>query len=190
MEKPGNIAHVPNLSQPTKPGLLKRLFSANQNVMGGEGNESVKQELRELERIGEEIEEDLDKLVAAIPPKLSFIKIAFAVNGGRRMEGPVTLTVGQKTTASLDGFDQNGAVWTGPIPAPTWSIDNAAFDSIAPDVAIPANEDLASLAAGVANLTASVTTAEGKALTDTEVVTNVAQVLVLSSIKINFSTPA
>jgi hypothetical protein len=105
-------------------------------------------------------------------------------------EGPVTLTVGQRTVASVDGFDQNGQPFTGTIPTPTWSIDNATFDSINPDTANPANEDVASLAAGVANLTATVVTAQGTTLTDTEVITNLAAAAVLSSIKINFSTPA
>lgn len=105
-------------------------------------------------------------------------------------EGPVTLTVGQKTVASVDGFDQNGAPFAGTIPTPTWSIDNAALDSIAADSANASNEDVTSLAVGTANLTASLVTAEGATLSDTETVTNIAQALVLSSIKINFSTPA
>ncbi len=104
-------------------------------------------------------------------------------------EGPVTLTVGQVTVASVDGYDQNGNVFTGTIPAPVWSIDNATFDSIAADAANSANEDVTSLAVGVANVTATVTTATGAVLTDTEAVTNVAQAPVLSSIKINFATP-
>ena len=103
-------------------------------------------------------------------------------------EGPVTLQVGQKTVASIDGFDQNGNPFLGPIPTPSWSIDNPTFDSIAADATNPADEDVTSLAAGVANLTASVTNAQGTALTDTETVTNVVP-QVLTSIKINFSTP-
>lgn len=101
-------------------------------------------------------------------------------------EGPVTLTVGQTTIASIDGFDQFGAAWTGAVPSPSWSIDQSAMDSITAD---GSNEDVTSLAAGTANLTASLTTAEGKLLSDSEVITNVAQAPVLSSIKINFAAP-
>ena len=104
-------------------------------------------------------------------------------------EGPVTLTVGQVTVASVDGYDQNGAPFTGTIPTPVWSIDNAALDSIAADSNNAANEDVTSLAAGTANLTATVTTAAGTTLTDTETITNLAEAPVLSSIKINFATP-
>jgi hypothetical protein len=105
-------------------------------------------------------------------------------------EGPVTLTVGQRTVASIDAFDQNGQPFTGTVPTPTWSIDNPAFDSISQNTANPSNEDVASMAAGVANLTATVVTSDGRTLTDTETITNVAAAAVLSSIKINFSTPA
>ena len=104
-------------------------------------------------------------------------------------EGPVTLTVGQVTVASIDAFDQNGAPFTGAVPTPVWSIDNAALDSIAADSTNAANEDVTSLAVGVANLTAIVTTAAGTVLSDTESITNVAQAPVLSSIKINFAAP-
>jgi hypothetical protein len=120
---------------------------------------------------------------------LSSIKIAFA-KGRKFMIGPVTLTVGQKTTATVFGFDQNGApfaidVTKTPI---TWSVDDATLDSSTPQP--DGTDSIVSLAAGVANLTASLTSAEGKALSDTEAMTNVAQPLVLSSIKIDFSTPA
>lgn len=104
-------------------------------------------------------------------------------------EGPVTLTVGQVTVASLDGFDQNGNPFTGAIPTPVWSIDQPTLDSIAADATNAANEDVTSLAVGVANLTATVTLASGLNLSDTESVTNIAVSPVLSSIKINFATP-
>lgn len=99
--------------------------------------------------------------------------------------GPVTLTVGQKTTATVQGFDQNGAPFAIDFTANpvTWSIDNTTADSSTPQ---PDSSDVvASLAAGVANLTAVCA-----GFNDTEVVTNVAQAPTLSSIKINFSTPA
>lgn len=104
-------------------------------------------------------------------------------------EGPVTLTVGQRTVASIDAFDQNGAPFTGAVPVPAWSIDNSAFDSISTNASDASTEDVVSIAVGVANLTATVTTDAGVVLSDTETVTNVGQVSVLSSIKINFSTP-
>ena len=101
------------------------------------------------------------------------------------MQGPVTLTVGQKTTATVLGFDQNGAPFAIDFNANpvTWAIDNSTLDSSTPQ---PDSSDvIASLAAGVANLSA---TCAG--LSDSEVVTNVAQAPTLSSIKIDFSTPA
>lgn len=102
-------------------------------------------------------------------------------------EGAVTLNVGQKTVASVDGFDQFGNPFPN-VPAGSWSIDNPALDTISQDATNPANEDILSVAAGVANLTATVTNAQGTVLTDTEAITNVATP-VLTSIKINFSTP-
>lgn len=101
------------------------------------------------------------------------------------MQGPVTLTVGQKTTATVLGFDQNGAPFPIDFTANpvTWTIDNTTFDSSTPQ---PDQSDvIASLAAGVANLSASCA-----GFSDSEVVTNVAVAPKLSSIKIDFSTPA
>ena len=96
-------------------------------------------------------------------------------------QGPVTISVGQKVTASVVGFDQNGAAYLGVIPAPTFAIDNAAVATIDPTSGITVG-----VSAGVANATASLTSAEGLALTDTETVTVTAVVPVLSSIKISF----
>ena len=104
-------------------------------------------------------------------------------------EGPVTLTVGQSTVASIDGFDQNGAPYQGTIPTPAYSIDQPSFDTITPDGTNPSNEDILSVAVGVANLTATVQGPNGP-LTDTETITNVGVAQVLSSIKINFASPA
>jgi hypothetical protein len=145
-----------------------------------------RREEKEEIRILKHIEEDLDELVAQGKKRLSFIKIAFAI-GGRMAQGPVTLSVGQSTKATVVGFDQNGAVFTGTIPPVTYTLDNPALDSSTPDGAN--GDDIVSLAAGVANLTASLTTAEGMALSDTETITNTAIVQVLSSIKIDFATP-
>lgn len=105
------------------------------------------------------------------------------------MLGPVTFTAkGQTSKATVKGFDQFGAPWTGTLPSVTYSIDNATLDSSMPDASN--GDDLVSLAAGVANLTASLTSAEGVALSDTETVTNVFAAPVLSSVKIDFTTPA
>ncbi len=118
-----------------------------------------------------------------LPSQLSSIKIKF---GGNMAVGPVTLTVGQKTKATVVGFDQNGAVFNGPIPAPAFSLDNTTLDSGTDDGS--GGFDVTSLTAGVANLTATVQGPNGP-LTDTETITNVAVAQILSSIKIDFSTP-
>jgi hypothetical protein len=123
-------------------------------------------------------------------PKLSKIKIQF---GGIMPLGPVTLNVGQSTTASVQGFDQTGA----PMPASfvmppvTFAVDNPAIASSTPN-ADNATDGIIGVSAGVANLTASVTSAEGLALSDTETVTVspvVAPPPVLSSIKVSFTAP-
>lgn len=111
---------------------------------------------------------------------LAFIKIKF----GGFMQGPVTLTIGQSTVATVLGFDQNGApiaidFTANPV---TWAIDNPAFDSSTP--AADGSDPIVSLAAGVANLSASVA-----GLTDTETITNLAVAPKLTSVKIDFSTP-
>ena len=116
---------------------------------------------------------------------LAFIKIAFQKRGHHMSQGPVTLTVGQKVTATVLGFDQNGAPFPIDFTANpvSWTIDNSTLDSSTPQ---PDSSDVVeSLAAGVANLTA---TCAG--FTDSETVTNVAQAPVLSSIKIDFGQPA
>jgi hypothetical protein len=137
----------------------------------------------------EKVEIDLEKkIIYQLTPRLSFIKIRF-LKGETMAEGPVQLVVGQKTVASVDGFDQNGQPFLGTIPTPVYSIDQPSLDVIAPDSTNPANEDVTSLAVGVANLTATVTNAQGTVLTDTETITNVAAPQVLSSIKINFAAP-
>src|SRR5579864_2903377 len=138
--------------------------------------------LRDIDRTDHEI-------LARLTPKLSFIKIAFLRGDNVMAEGPVTLTVGQATIASVDGFDQNGAPFTGPIPTPTWSIDTTTFATIAPAATTPATEDVTPVAAGTANLTVTVTNAAGTVLTDKDTVTVLAAAPVLSSVKINFSTP-
>ncbi|MBO0887487.1 hypothetical protein J2P12_00140 [Candidatus Bathyarchaeota archaeon] len=148
----------------------------------------LRQQVRELIRLhlDEQQEIALLRQIRDILPKpvlLSFIKVKF----GGAMQGPVTLNVGQKTKATVVGFDQNGAPFTGPLPTPSFSIDNTSLNSGSDDGS--GGFDVTSLAAGVANLTATLTTAEGIQLTDTETITNIAVVQKLSSIKIDFSTP-
>jgi hypothetical protein len=142
------------------------------------------EEIERLKRIEKKEDRELallELIESQLKPRPTFIKIQF----GGTMPGPVTLNVGQKTTATVQGFDQNGAPFAIDFTANpvTWTIDNASLDSSTPQ---PDQSDLiVSLAAGVANLTA---TCAG--LTDTETITNVAVAPILSSIKINFSAPA
>jgi hypothetical protein len=101
--------------------------------------------------------------------------------------GPVTLTaVGQTVTASVVGLDQLGNPFTGTIPAPTFTASDttgaiATFD--------PATGLVTAVANGVDNITASLTTAEGLALSDTEAVTVAIPVVapVLTTIKVAFA---
>ncbi len=104
--------------------------------------------------------------------------------------GPITLTsAGQKVTASVLGFDQFGQPWTDPLPSFTLSSDDTAGAIISFD---PATGLVTAEANGVANITATLTTAEGASLTDTEAVTVAIPVVpppvpVLSSIKVAFA---
>jgi hypothetical protein len=135
----------------------------------------------------EHIEEDLDEIVGFLKPRLSFIKVGFVstqIRGGIMATGPVKLTVGQKTTATVLGFDQTGAPFTIDFNANpvTFTDDNQAVASDAPT---PPTDTITGVSAGVANITA---TCGG--FNDTEQVTVSAVVPVLSSIKIDFSQPA
>ena len=150
-----------------------------------------KEEKRELEVL-EDIDRTEHKILHALEPRLSFIKIAFT-KGNIMAEGPVVLSAGQSSVASIDYFDQTGA----PMPASfvppniSYSIDQPGIASSTPQ-SDNQTDDVAYVSAGVANLTASCTSAEGLALTDTEPVTCspvVAPPPVLSSIKINFAAP-
>jgi hypothetical protein len=149
-------------------------------------------ELKQIERTDEHIADDLDKLVAALPQKLSFIKIRF--KGASMPEGPVTLAQGQSSTATIDYFDQNGNLMspssTFTPPTVTYTIDNSAIATSVPQP--DGQSDLVTwVSAGIANLTATVAGPNGT-LTDTETVTCQPAVVatpVLSSIKINFSAP-
>lgn len=121
---------------------------------------------------------DIDRKLGPAPPTthLSFIRIAI---GGIMPVGPATLAIGAKATATVLGFDQNGApiaidFTANPI---TWADDNEASVSDAPTTT---SDPLTGVAAGVMNLTA---TCGG--FTDTETVTVLAAVPVLSSVKIS-----
>lgn len=123
------------------------------------------------------------------PPALTDIKIQFSKGTSMPTPGPITLTtVGATATATVVGFDQFGAPWTGPIPPVTYANGS---DAVA--TAVGNGDGLTALVTAVANgvdsLTASLTTAEGLALTDVETVTvaiSAPPPPVLSSIKIAF----
>lgn len=144
--------------------------------------------LIQLEEIGIELDRriigDLES-----EPQLKQIRIQF---GGIMPLGPVTLNVGQSATATVVGFDQLGAPWTGPIPTPTFSVDNPAIASSTPS-ADGQSAVVLGVSEGVANESASLTTAEGLALSTSETVTVSAPppppppTPVLSSIKLNFA---
>ena len=122
------------------------------------------------------------------PPFLAAIALSFKENA-MPTAGPVTLvTAGQQVTASVLGFDQFGQPFTGAIPAATLSSDDTAQAIVTFD---PATGLTTAVANGVANITASLTTAEGLSLTDTEAVTVAIPIVppptpVLSSIKVAF----
>lgn len=149
--------------------------------------------LRGLAYISKRLDEanrKLDRLLAEDQPTpLSSIRLAF----GGSMSQTVTLASGQSVVASVLYFDSTGAAMPSTFVPPTvaFTIDNAAIATSTPDVAGQTSV-VAYVSAGVANLTASVTSAEGLALTDTESVTCSPVVIpppVLSSIRIDFGTP-
>lgn len=122
------------------------------------------------------------------PPFLASIQIQFQ-GASMATPGPVTLsTAGQQVTASVVGFDQFGQPFTGTIPPATLSSDDTAGAIVTFD---PTTGLTTAVANGVANITATLTTAEGLSLTDTEAVTVAIPVVppptpVLSSIKVAF----
>ena len=94
--------------------------------------------------------------------------------------GPATLTVGDKKTVSVLGFDQNGAPFTIDFAANpvTFTDDNQSAVSDTPGSNV--TDPIIAVAPGVANIGA---TCAG--FSDTESVTVVAAAPVLSSIKIS-----
>lgn len=147
----------------------------------------------QIERLIELAEMQLRVLYAiareVAPPVLNSIQIHFSGENMQAVAGPITLTTaGQVVTASVLGFDQFGQPFTGTMPAATLSSDDATGAIVAFD---PATGQTTAVANGVANITATLTTAEGLALTDTEAVTVAIPVVplptpVLSSIKVAF----
>jgi len=108
------------------------------------------------------------------------------MSNGTILTPPIVLTQsGQQVVADIQGFDQYGQPWTGDMPNPTFSGDNDAAATCSIDGVVTAVAD------GVANITGSLTTAEGTTLTDTEPVTVTIQQAppVLSTIKVVFGNP-
>ena len=91
------------------------------------------------------------------PPKLTSIQLSFK-GASMATAGPVTLTsVGQTVTASVIGYDQFGNVFTGTIPTPTFTSSDTAQAVVTFD---PTTGLTTAVASGVANITATLTTAE------------------------------
>ena len=129
------------------------------------------------ETLLKEDSEFLKELSGQLQPKLSFIKLAI---GGEMPVGPATLTVGDKKTVSVLGFDQNGAPFEIDFTANpvTFTDDNSSVVQDTPGSNV--TDPITAVAAGVANIGA---TCAG--FTDTEAVTVVAAAPRLSSVKIS-----
>lgn len=101
--------------------------------------------------------------------------------------GPVVLTqVGQQVVAEVVGYDQFGQLWSGASFDWTLSNDNEAAATLDEQTGI-----VTAVANGVANITGTVTTAEGVEIIDTESVTvNIAaEEPVLTTVKVVFTQP-
>lgn len=126
------------------------------------------------------------------PRRLSMIYIVFQTEGENIM-GLTLTTAGQTATATVQGFDQLGNAMPADfkLPVATFSVD----DSTGAIVKAVDNGDgtatVTAVANGTANLSASLTTAEGLALsTSDSIVVDIATpppTPVLSSIKIAFA---
>lgn len=121
------------------------------------------------------------------PPILTSISVQFS-KGTPMPVGPITLTtVGQQVTASVVGFDQFGQPFTGTMPTATLVSDDTAQAIVTFD---PTTGLTTAVGNGVANISATLTTAEGLSLSDTEAVTvsvSSTGTPVLSSIKVSFA---
>jgi hypothetical protein len=142
---------------------------------------------RSEERLLKSILEVLKDIRHDLEPKLVAIEIRFF---GGDMQGPITLTPTTKgTTATVLGFDQTGAPFTGVIPPVTFTPDVTTFCSFSTS----GNSDaITGTANGTTNLAASLTTAEGLALSDTtQIITSgFVSAPVLTTVKLDFTTPA
>lgn len=136
--------------------------------------------LRERRRRIEQEEREAEELLKEFwrehqhPPRLSKIKIIFKTQQGECAMAPVPGTAiltlaGQVAIASVLGFDQND----NPMPADfamppvTFTIDDPAVATLVED-ADGETATVAAVANGIANVKASLKTAEGLALSDTE----------------------
>lgn len=144
----------------------------------------------EILRETRETHRDVELIEQRLRPQLKSIKIAFQGESHMPTAGPITLTsAGQTVTASVLGFDQFGQPFTGAIPTATFASDDTAGAIVTFD---PSTGLVTAVANGVANITASLTSAEGLSLTDTEAVTVAIPITppptpVLSSIKVAFA---
>ena len=158
---------------------LREMIAAleEQIIELAEQNRRLWEEFRWLRRV-------IHRILEIDEPHLSKIQIHFRKGTSMPNPGPVTLTsAGQTAQAVIVGFDQFGNPWTGEIPAATYAVDNAAIATV------DASGLVTAVANGTANLTGSLTTAEGLALSDTEqVIVSIAPppTPVLSAIKVQF----
>jgi hypothetical protein len=165
--------------------------------------EDVRYLLREQDKMRSILFEQgtlLEQVIEQVSPRLTSIVISFAQPQGDSMsaptgftEGPVTLvTAGQTVQAIVDGYDQFGNSMPAGfvMPTATWTVDNPSFATSTPNA--DGSTTVAAVADGVANLSVTLTSAEGLALTDTEAITVAIPVTpppvsVLSSVKVAFA---
>lgn len=146
----------------------------------------VRNKLQEILNRLHTIEHRLERIERRLEPRLTRIQITFE-GDSMPNPGPFTFTAAGVTEATtIVGFDQFGNPWTGPIPTASYAIDNPAVATV------DANGGVTSVANGTANVTASLNTAEGLALSDVEqVIVNIPitppPTPVLSSIKLQFN---
>lgn len=135
----------------------------------------------------------LTKILSAVsvPPDKVLTTIKLVFRGVPPMPpiipGPVVLTqAGQQVVAEIVGYDQFGNVFS---PTPDWSFEN---DNEAAATLDDQTGIVTAVANGVANITGTVTTAEGVELSDTESVTVQIEEAspVLTTIKVVFVPPA
>lgn len=171
----------------TNEDVLANQYTARATRELLEGQHETNRLLREILQTEQASMGYLARIANALPT-LTSIKIAFqGATMATPVAGPVTLTsAGQTVTASVLGFDQNGNPFTGTIPTPVFSSSDTGGAVITFD---PSTGIVTAVANGTAGITASVTSAEGLALTDTETVTVAIPVVapVLTSIKVAFA---